>query len=145
IRDYKVTGVQTCALPIYFDGCSGNSGAAWVFDRTPHRGIPLGPKRSREGCKRQHGEPSEGDQLSEARGLFRNIHFDTPIDLDFFSDRNRSGFYFLLRTSKEGSTTTDAQIRWKKEGRQTVLTRYSSHKCRTHFLFIVTQEPSKRV
>src|ERR1022692_4981611 len=47
IRDYKVTGVQTCALPIWWH-------RSRPFSRPPHRGRPSWPHRSQQ--RRREGK-----------------------------------------------------------------------------------------
>src|SRR5256885_7049060 len=58
IRDYKVTGVQTCALPIYLrvqrheqhdlrHGCQGTENYLYVRQRQPDKSVHVSRRRSR--------------------------------------------------------------------------------------------------
>src|SRR5256885_2703102 len=53
IRDYKVTGVQTCALPIYLTG-DGAAGGASLGERR------RGQQRAQEGEARDSEPPTDG-------------------------------------------------------------------------------------
>src|SRR2546426_9088582 len=76
IRDYKVTGVQTCALPIY-DQSLGRSLARSVRDvgrhggRFPWRGGPLTPAPT---CRRS---PPTGS-IRRAPGYYRAVNRRAP-------------------------------------------------------------------
>src|SRR2546426_315372 len=48
IRDYKVTGVQTCALPIFRTSPRGFAAAALLPPAHPHYAAHTGPSRTRD-------------------------------------------------------------------------------------------------
>src|SRR3989454_2927876 len=48
IRDYKVTGVQTCALPISLEFISANESYLWLFDAATGQRTLLTPKGGAE-------------------------------------------------------------------------------------------------
>src|SRR3989454_7872804 len=61
IRDYKVTGVQTCALPISLGSC----------DRTPTRWHRRGGRRERAESRRRDGpepRPQAGERIGALVG-----------------------------------------------------------------------------
>src|SRR5205807_7107793 len=73
IRDYKVTGVQTCALPIFLEsGCASRTtavdpGPGAARDR-PEREAPGGAvRRHRDRGRIPHRERAEPDPRSEER------------------------------------------------------------------------------
>src|SRR5256885_3413633 len=71
IRDYKVTGVQTCALPIYRRADEqGRHGGRRVALRRPHvarRARGLDQARSRDALERPRAEPESSAMRSEER------------------------------------------------------------------------------
>src|SRR5256885_16395679 len=70
IRDYKVTGVQTCALPIYLRSLPPRAGLPTGHERMAARGPGALPRRSH----RRPGERAAGTHEAAARGEFRQAH-----------------------------------------------------------------------
>src|SRR5256885_7585174 len=73
IRDYKVTGVQTCALPIYADGCGREDGGR--VRRREHRCATsdgVGERERRLSRRCRPPGPGEGRQ-AHARSEERRV------------------------------------------------------------------------
>src|SRR5688500_20401534 len=98
MRDYKVTGVQTCALPISVLHEHVQLGAQ-VTSQQAHQGADLGawplPVLDREGVERQHRDPEPRRGLDGLRSEERRV--------------GKEGRYGRARE-------TQTESRWEDEG-----------------------------
>src|SRR2546426_12448519 len=101
IRDYKVTGVQTCALPI--SPLSG--GALRARSRGPPHHRPLRALRGRHGGAREGGDPAMGGGLSG--GLDLN---GRALEIADRMATNAEALRVSLRTLPGGARVIDAGI-----------------------------------
>src|SRR5256885_3673592 len=86
IRDYKVTGVQTCALPI---STAPALRAPHAARRRPVRGRDLGRRRPLSGAR---GEPAHRRaRRADPRELRAALHAPQAEDDPQYADRGRAG------------------------------------------------------
>src|SRR5256885_12406884 len=99
IRDYKVTGVQTCALPISCANAFSNSGVSpgndWLFDKAFAHAIRVIVSR---GCL-----------------LFPSLRRNALASIKYLPRSSRCMGMKLLRCSDHGNTFTDRSMKAGEE------------------------------